>query len=162
MIFFYYYFSETELKTYIFRFLVTFISSFVPTGCFLISCRSLVFSCSGPTWRWGEAHCLSTTRGRHPMCDRDDLVSVISPITLTQRAVRSMWHFQHPGFVFVRMPCVTRQFLTIKSLQHNCTSLVLFLACLGKCTGSSENTEPCQKSHDSPFLNFTPFLLGPS
>lgn len=88
--------------------------------------------------------------------------NVVSSISHTQRAVKCMRHSQHPGFMFVWMPYVTRQFLTIKSLQHNCTSLVLFLACLGKCTGSSENTEPCQKSNDSPFLDFTPFLLGPS
>lgn len=57
-----------------------------------------------------------------------------------------------------------KQSLTITSLQHNRTSLVSFLAYMGECTDlfSDENMKSCQKSRDSLFLDFTPFLLSPS
>ncbi len=152
---------------YIFRlfFLVTFISSFVPTGLFLITYWRLVFSCSGPTWRWGDVHCLSTTRGRHAMCSPDNLLPVSRFINnpQSQRAGKCIRHFQPRGSVFVRMPYESHDNSLQSNLsQHNRTSVVLFWACMGKCTGSSENTKPCQKSHGSLFLDFTPFLLGPS
>lgn len=69
------------------------------------------------------------------------------------------------GIFHVMVACLLGCLMSHTTILHNqifnnnCTSFVLFLACMGKCTVLSENMKPCQKSQDSLFLDFTPFFV---